>query len=317
MSLGFPDVCATPTPAGPVPVPYPNIAMNAQASPFSPTVKVNMMNALNQMTQIALSSGDEAGSAQPTIKGSQRYTMGSPNVFVDGAPAITLASLTTHNNMNCPIGAVIVPSAVNVTFSRAAHFSGDMCDVRATRALDQAALRALGAEATGATQDDTQPTPGTVRIKHFGDSAGAELHAALDRLVRAGASSVEIDLSGCPGGSLEGALDAASVLLPAGTPLAELEDEDGDARVMRSHGGAFTTLQVALLVDARTASAAEVFAAALVENGRAPLRGGPTYGKGVVHRVHVSPDGDAALVRSGTVRGPSGRVIDGVGVSPR
>jgi carboxyl-terminal processing protease len=64
MSLGFPDVCLTPSPAGPVPVPYPNIAMNAQAAPFSASVKVNMMNALNERGRSGQRPPDgEAGAA--------------------------------------------------------------------------------------------------------------------------------------------------------------------------------------------------------------------------------------------------------------
>ncbi|HTJ82913.1 MAG TPA: PAAR-like domain-containing protein [Polyangiaceae bacterium] len=320
MSFGFPDVCATPTPAGPVPTPYPNMAMNAQASPFSQTVKVNMMNALNQMSQIALSSGDEAGSAHPTVKGPQRYTMGSPNVYVDGVPAITLASMTSHNNMNCPVGAVVVPSAVNVTFSLNASAVGGehpVTDVRATRRLRGEDLASIGRCEPVADTPALRPQEdgrGVVAIHVFTESAGAELHAALERLTAAGATSVEIDLRGCPGGSLEGALDAASVLLAEGAPLAEVVDEDGDVTLHRGRGGAFVTLPIELVVDGDTASAAEVFAAALADHARASVRGGPTYGKGVTHVVRVDASGTPWLASTGRVRSPRGREIDRVGV---
>jgi carboxyl-terminal processing protease len=324
MSFGFPDVCATPTPAGPVPTPYPNMAMNAQASPFSQTVKVNMMNALNQMSQIALSSGDEAGSAHPTVKGPQRYTMGSPNVYVDGVPAITLASMTSHNNMNCPVGAIVVPSAVNVTFSFAGSGDRDgqpVADVRATRPLRGEELASLGrherpdgTEGASLAMEHERDGRGVVTVGVFTESAGAELHAALERLTAAGATRVEIDLRGCPGGSLEGALDAASVLLAEGAPLAEIVDEDGDVSLRRGRGGAFVALPIELVVDGATASAAEVFAAALLDNARASVRGGPTYGKGVMHVVRVDASGTAWLASNGRVLSPAGREIDRVGV---
>jgi carboxyl-terminal processing protease len=320
-ALGFPDVCLTPAPpAPPVPVPYPNIAMNAQAAPFSPTVKVNMMNALNQMSQIPMSSGDEAGAAHPMMKGPQRYTMGCPNVFVDGAPAITLASLTNHNNMNCPIGAVLVPSAVNVTFSRATATE------RAPRAIDPRATRSLGAlevadladaacgESLRATVDGTV---GRVHFSTFAASAGAELFAALRRLVALGAHTVEIDLRGCGGGTLEGALDAASTLLPDGAPLVELVEPDGDVTLERVRFGAMgdlASLPVTVHVDRATASAAEAFAAALLANERAPILGGPTYGKAVAHRLDPSLTGDARLTAALRFRTASGAEIDGVGV---
>ncbi|MBI4954662.1 MAG: DUF4150 domain-containing protein [Myxococcales bacterium] len=116
VNLGFPDVCNTP--AGPVtvPIPYPNIALNVQAVPFSPVVKVSMMNALNMMSRIPMTSGDEAGVAHPMFKQAGAYTMGNPVVSIDGMPAINLTCPTTGNNFNNPLGAVLVPSAVNVLY---------------------------------------------------------------------------------------------------------------------------------------------------------------------------------------------------------
>src|SRR5262245_907327 len=116
MNMGFPDVCNTPVGPATAPLPYPNIAMNAQAVPFSPIVKVSMMPALNMGSQIPMTIGDEAGVAHPTIKGPGRYTVGNPIVSIDGMPAINLGCPTTGNNMNNGLGAVLVPSAVNVFY---------------------------------------------------------------------------------------------------------------------------------------------------------------------------------------------------------
>ena len=52
--------------------------------------------------------------------GSAKYTMGNPIVFIDKQPAICLLCPTTGNNMNAPLGAVLVPSAVNVFYTFAA-----------------------------------------------------------------------------------------------------------------------------------------------------------------------------------------------------
>ena len=56
-----PDVCNTPTPPTTTPIPYPNVAMNAQATPFSTIVRVSYVNALNMGSSIPMSSGDEPG----------------------------------------------------------------------------------------------------------------------------------------------------------------------------------------------------------------------------------------------------------------
>ena len=58
--LGFPDVCKTPSPGGPIPIPYPNIAMCTQGK-GSNKVLINNKQTLRQGDNIRMSSGDEAG----------------------------------------------------------------------------------------------------------------------------------------------------------------------------------------------------------------------------------------------------------------
>ncbi|MBI4952521.1 MAG: DUF4150 domain-containing protein [Myxococcales bacterium] len=173
MNLGFPDVCNTIVGPATAPIPYPNIAMNAQASGFSPTVSVSGMNALNQATQIPMTSGDEAGTAHPTIKGGSSYTLGNPIVFIDGMPAINLACPTTGNNMNNAAGAVLVPSITTVTY----------CDAsRAAPALgEDAALSAHGLVLVWPPEGERgEPTVAHVRRGSRGFRAGV---VAGDRLL--------------------------------------------------------------------------------------------------------------------------------------
>ena len=59
MNVGFPDVCLTPAAPSPIPIPYPNFAMNAQAAPFATSVFISMMNALNMASMIPVTTGDE------------------------------------------------------------------------------------------------------------------------------------------------------------------------------------------------------------------------------------------------------------------
>jgi carboxyl-terminal processing protease len=314
-ALGFPDVCLTPAAPSPVPVPYPNIGMNAQAAPFATSVKVNMMNALNMVSQVPMTSGDEAGSAHPMVKGPERFTTGSPNVFVEGMPAITLTSLTTHNNMNCPVGAVIVPSAVNVMFSRVA----DDGDYASGRSLSLADLRELGgaARATSVSAAVLEGDAAHVKIEIFSLSAGCELSSALERVTAGGATRAVIDVRGVRGGTIEGAVFALSQLLPAGCLLAELEEPDGDRRALRSSGGGFLELPLVVLVDGGTASAAELFAGVLSALGRAVLVGEKTFGKGVSQRVSVGAAGEVVRAQSARILLPGNVELDGVGLSPR
>src|SRR5512137_1188328 len=62
-SVVFPDVCQTPSPAGPVPIPYPNIGKSADATGGPTTVTIDGSMPMVKGAQYALSTGDEAGSA--------------------------------------------------------------------------------------------------------------------------------------------------------------------------------------------------------------------------------------------------------------
>jgi hypothetical protein len=121
MNLGFPDVCLTPTPVGPIPIPYPNLSTGATSNPTTTalTVLTDGMPSLNQMSMTTTSSGDNMGVnmgvASGMVMGPSEFILGSFTVFKEGAPAQRLTSMTGHNglSMNCP-GVTLVPSQVTV-----------------------------------------------------------------------------------------------------------------------------------------------------------------------------------------------------------
>ena len=63
IASAFPDVCKTPTPGGPVPIPYPNISQSSDTSKGSSTVKMDGNPIMLKDSEFKMSSGDEAGSA--------------------------------------------------------------------------------------------------------------------------------------------------------------------------------------------------------------------------------------------------------------
>lgn len=113
MDTGFPDVCLTPSPVGPVPIPYPNITLGPTAIPNVPTVLVMAMPAHNMATVIPMSNGDNAGVAMGvasgTVMGPRRHLTAAFTVLINGMPGTRLSSVALHNSTNCP-GARIVPS---------------------------------------------------------------------------------------------------------------------------------------------------------------------------------------------------------------
>ena len=115
LCVAVPDVCKTPTPAGPVPIPYPNVANPAQADPIVQKVKIDGSAALNLNSKIKTSNGNQAGSmggvVSNKIMGEASFTMGSQKVSIGGAPAVKLSSPTAQNGSPAnAVGLVLAPS---------------------------------------------------------------------------------------------------------------------------------------------------------------------------------------------------------------
>jgi carboxyl-terminal processing protease len=327
MNIGFPDVCLTPAGPAVVPIPYPNFALNVQAVPFSPIVKVSMMNALNQMSKIPMTFGDDAGVAHPVFKQMGQYTMGNPIVFVDLMPAINLLCPTTGNMMNNPIGAVLVPSAVNVMYTLlpssdpAPHedAGAEAQDGGAyDRAVSLAELSALGDALAGPVVDaDLLPEGvGYLALDRVASDADRQVYNAVNALEAKGMRALLLDLRDNPGGDLGAAARLCGDFLSPGTVVVRLDDGEGGVTVVRAPEGEPYRVPLVILVNEGTASAAEVVAACLKSEGRAVIVGAPTFGKGLVQALGAA---EGRGVRAGSVGRAltgAGGEIEGVGVEP-
>ena len=119
-----PDVCKTPTPGGPVPMPYPNIAMLTQADggSCSSKVKIQGKKTVVKGSEITMSSGDEPGSAGGGVvsnkfKGPAQFKKGSSRVKVEGKEMCHHTSVVGQNggsNANVPAGVQVAPSQTKV-----------------------------------------------------------------------------------------------------------------------------------------------------------------------------------------------------------
>ena len=121
LNSGAPDTCLTPTPVGPVPIPYPNISTGATANPVTTamTILTDGMPSFSQRTMIPMSQGDQPGTnlgvASGMVMGPTEFIQGSVKIFLEGALAQRLTSVTGHNgiSINCP-GTAVAPSQVTV-----------------------------------------------------------------------------------------------------------------------------------------------------------------------------------------------------------
>ena len=110
-----PDVCKTPTPTGPVPIPYPNIAQNAMFIPSTIAKKVKIVGASAVIVgaKTGLSNGDEpgvlGGVSSGSFIGEMECTKGSSKVRIEGKGAVRMGDSTKQNKGNT-MGMIAVPS---------------------------------------------------------------------------------------------------------------------------------------------------------------------------------------------------------------
>jgi hypothetical protein len=104
MNMVFPDVCKTPTPAGPIPIPYPNMGKAADTISGPPTVKVDGCMPMTKDAKYVMTTGDEAGSAggviSGVIKGEAEFMMYSFDVKYEGKNVCRLGDPMFHNKKN-------------------------------------------------------------------------------------------------------------------------------------------------------------------------------------------------------------------------
>ncbi|GAB0119696.1 S41 family peptidase [Acidisoma sp. 7E03] len=159
-----------------------------------------------------------------------------------------------------------------------------------------------------------------IQITGFDPGTAAAFQAQLAAGLAASPppSGLILDLRGNRGGLLEQAVTVADSLIPRGT-IAQAVGRDPEAdQLWRATGQNLSgALPVAVLVDGRTASAAEVLSAAIADDGRGVVIGSATFGKGLVQAATQLPDGGHLLVTWARLLAPLGWPLQGLGVLPQ
>ncbi len=155
---------------------------------------------------------------------------------------------------------------------------------------------------------------GYIRIENFHDGAAAQFQDTLDGLLADGAQALVIDVRHNGGGRVKEMSEALDPLLPEGT-IMTLRTKDGDETVYSSDAD-MINLPIAVLIDDQSISAAEFFAAALQEYGRATLVGTHTTGKGRAQQTFELSDGSAVNLSVEEYFTPNGNSLADVGIAP-
>ena len=159
-----------------------------------------------------------------------------------------------------------------------------------------------------------------LRLNAFTRDAGQELREQAARLFAANPPprGLVLDLRGNLGGLISEAEDAAGLLLPNGAWLATFWSvgHPDEHHVARAPVGLPRSIPAAVLIDADTASAAEVLAAALRDHDRATLIGTRSFGKGISQGHQSLPDGRTLVATGWFLRRPSGAWLQSDGLVP-
>lgn len=128
--------------------------------------------------------------------------------------------------------------------------------------------------------------------------------------------TVLIDLRNNPGGLLSAAVETADLFLNQGVIVSTKSRSEGSQQFQALPGNEFQNLKMGILINNRSASAAEVFTGALKAQKRAWVIGEKSYGKGVVQKLFPLPNGAALQMTVSHYYTPDGNMIEGRGIQP-
>ncbi len=158
---------------------------------------------------------------------------------------------------------------------------------------------------------------GYLNLSRFAQNSTAEMDEALMQLHKQGMKSLIVDLRGNPGGLLTTCIEISDRFLPCGTIVSTKGRMSGDNSVEAATYDRTWAVPLVVLIDKDSASASEIFAAAIQENGRGVVVGTRSYGKGTV-QTHFPLSSISGNLRLTTARfySPNGRPMAGEGVLP-
>ena len=157
---------------------------------------------------------------------------------------------------------------------------------------------------------------GHLRLSSFSGNTDDELEEALERFEGSNGAGLVLDLRNNPGGLVSSVVDVASEFLSDGLVLYQIDAHGSRNDWSVKSGGKATDIPLVVLVNEFSASASEVLAGALRDQGRAPIVGTVTFGKGSVNNIWPLRDGSGINFTIARWYTPSGVQIEGEGVVP-
>lgn len=158
---------------------------------------------------------------------------------------------------------------------------------------------------------------GVIELRQFVQNSDQRFIEEFDALKEQGLKALVIDVRNNPGGYLYSVIDLLDYLLPGGETIVQVQNREGEIEVSKASGEG-VDLPIAVLINQDSASASEILAASLAENGRAKLFGVTSFGKGTVQSTFSKGFADGSEVKLTIAKWltPDGHSVEQTGVTP-
>lgn len=157
---------------------------------------------------------------------------------------------------------------------------------------------------------------GYIKISSFDSDCAKEFKTIYTNLEKANIKSLIIDLRDNGGGIVSEALEIADYALEKNKIMLITKDKSGKEEIEKSTKKPIINVPIVILTNENTASASEILAAALKENGKATIVGKKTYGKGVIQELLTLSDGSGLKVTVEEYYTPNKNKINQIGITP-
>ncbi len=159
-------------------------------------------------------------------------------------------------------------------------------------------------------------TIGILEITSFSENTAEDFEKELKNLEESNIDGLIIDVRGNPGGYLQSVEEIAELIIPNSKPFIQIEDREGNKQQSVSSLKKKKPYPIVGLIDEGSASASEILAAALKENGGYDLVGTPSFGKGTVQQTVNLGDGSQLKLTMFKWLTPDGNWIHEKGIEP-
>lgn len=155
-----------------------------------------------------------------------------------------------------------------------------------------------------------------LKVKVFQQDTANEIKNIIEQYANDTPKAVLIDLRNNPGGLLSAAVETADLFLEQGLIVVTKSRTEGEQQFQALPSNEFKNLKLGVLINQRSASAAEVFTAAMKAHKRAWVIGEKSYGKGMVQKLFPLSNGSALQMTVAHYYTPNNQMIEGSGIQP-